>query len=139
MQSIKRGLPLPLGSIRNKRSLISLDNLVDVLILAAARAEALGQTFVVSDGEDISTTDLANGIEAALGKKGRLFSLPCGLFPLAARWAPSLKPAIERLTGSLIIDSSKFRKTMGWVPSQTVRQGIDMMAADFLRKAGHAG
>ena len=139
MQAIKRDLPVPLGNINNRRSLISLDNLVDVLILAATREEALGQTFVVSDGEDFSTTDLAKMMAAAMGKKGRLISCPSGLLRLASRLAPRLKPDIDRLTGSLVIDSSKFRNTLGWTPPQKSRQGIEMMVFDHLRKKGHDG
>jgi UDP-glucose 4-epimerase len=137
MKLIKRGIPLPLGRILNGRSLISVDNLVDVLILAATRKECRGQTYAVSDGEDISTSELICLIAKAMGKKPRLIPFPGKLCSLLTILAPSLKPIADRLTSSLIIDSSRFKARMQWSPPQTISAGIDSMVSDFLRTGKH--
>ncbi len=139
MKQINHGIPLPLGMITNRRSLISLENLVDILILSASRSECIGQTFAVSDGEDISTSDLVFLLSKAMGKKVRLIPFPSRLCSLFTRLAPSLKPTVDRLAGSLIVDSSRFRERMKWSPPQTISTGIDSMVSDFLRLRNHVG
>jgi UDP-glucose 4-epimerase len=137
LKQINRGIPLPFGKIMNRRSLISRENLVDVLILAATRAECSGQTYAVSDGEDISTSDLVSMIAAAMGKKVRLIPFPNWFFSLITKLAPSLKPSLDRLTGSLVIDSSRFREMLKWSPPQTFHSGIDSMVSDYLIRGKH--
>ena len=133
MQYIHRGYPLPFGGIRNSRSLISLDNLVDILLLSSARTECAGQTFVVSDGEDISTPCLIKKIADAMGKKPKLINFPGSVISFAAAIVPALKPVADRLTSSLTIDSSKFSNMLQWVPPQTVNEGVKSMVLDFLQ------
>jgi nucleoside-diphosphate-sugar epimerase len=133
LNQINRGIPLPLGNIMNERSLISLDNLVDVLILASTRAECAGQTFLVSDGQDLSTTELVGLIKVAMGKRKCLFPFPNIFFSLIARLIPSLKPSLDRLTGSLVIDSSRFREKLEWSPPQTICAGINSMVSHYCK------
>jgi nucleoside-diphosphate-sugar epimerase len=132
LKHIHLGIPLPLGNIINKRSLISLDNLVDALILSATRAECAGQTFLLSDGQDLSTTELIGMIAAAMDKKIRLLPFPKNLFSLVSRLSPSLGSLSDRIAGSLVVDSSKFREMLRWTPPQTVADGIKSMVLHFI-------
>jgi nucleoside-diphosphate-sugar epimerase len=100
---VKKGLPLPLGSIRNRRSLIYVGNLADALALSIAVNEAKGNTFLVSDGRDLSTPELVRRIAAALGRGVKLFPFPPGLLP-------------AKLVESLVVDSSAVRAALGWRP-----------------------
>lgn len=120
---LKRGVPLPLASVHNLRSLIYLENLVDALILCAVAPEASGNTYLVSDGEDISTPDLLRQLGAAIGQPARLFPCPASLLQLAGRLAGKTDQ-IDRLLGSLQIDSEKIRRELGWVPPYTLEQGL---------------
>ena len=124
MNLVARGWPLPLASVRNKRSLVYLGNLVDALIAAAQSPAAAGRTFMVSDGEDMSTPELIRGIAKALDAPPRLFALPV---PLLRASGALLGKGGEtaRLTGSLQIDSSKIRRELGWRPPFSVAQGLE--------------
>ncbi len=133
MRYINKGYPLPFGNIHNSRSFISLDNLVDVLILSATRPECAGNTFLVSDGHDISTTELIRRISQAMGGNTKLINFPYKTCSLISRIIPSLQPVIERLTGSLVIDNTKFRNMLHWNPPQTLIEGIKSMVSDYLR------
>jgi UDP-glucose 4-epimerase len=134
MRRIHRGRLLPLGGIDNRRSLISLDNLVDVLILSSMRAECAGQTFLVSDGNDISTTELVTLISNAMEIRARLISVPGGMLDFVSCFAPPLRRLMDRLVESLTVDSSKFRETLKWSPPQTLTDGIGAMVTHFLRE-----
>ena len=117
------GVPLPFASVRNLRSLIYVGNLVDALILCATHPAAAVQTYLVCDGEDISTPDLLRKLGLAMGKKPRLFSCPIALLKLAGRLGG--KPdQVARLLGSLQVDSSKIHRELGWVPPFSVDEGL---------------
>jgi nucleoside-diphosphate-sugar epimerase len=133
IRNIERRVPLPLGGIRNKRSFISLDNLVDILLISATRSECAGQTFLVSDGEDLSTPELVKKIAKSLDIRPLIFNFPLLAMLIAARIVPSLGPVVERLTGSLVIDSTRFRQMLDWQPQQTVDAGIDEMVSYYLQ------
>ena len=120
---LKRGVPLPFASVCNNRSLIYVGNLVDAIVLCATHPAAAGQTYLVSDGEDMSTSDLLGKIRILLGQSPRLFAFPIALLKLAGRLTGKSKQ-IERLIGSLQIDSSKIRLELGWVPPYTLNQGM---------------
>jgi nucleoside-diphosphate-sugar epimerase len=120
------GLPLPFGVVRNQRSLIGLDNLVDLLIHCIDHPAAAGQTFLVSDGEDLSTPDLIRHMAAAMGRSARLFPMPVSLLRLAGS-ALGKRAEIDRLVGSLQIDSSHTRRVLGWTPPVSVQEGIRRM------------
>ena len=123
LAAVGKGFPLPLASVRNKRSLIYVGNLVDALIACATRPAAAGKTYLVRDGEDISTPDLVQQMAMCLGKPDRLF-------PLSAKLLSGLggllgkREAVERMVGSLCINDDLIRKELGWKPRFTSQQGL---------------
>lgn len=120
---VAKGLPLPLGSVHNKRSLVALDNLVDLITTCIDHPGAVNQTFLVSDGEDLSTTQLLQGVAEAMGKPSRLVPVPAGLLQLGATLLGKRSVA-QRLLGSLQIDISHTQKCLNWTPPLTVKQGL---------------
>ncbi len=126
LKLVKTGVPLPLASIRNERSLIGLDNLVDMLIRCVDFQPAAGQTLLVSDGEDLSTPDLLHYIAAALGQKARLFPVPTYFLRLAGS-SIGKRPEVDRLLDSLKIDSQHTYKLLDWEPKISVFEGIRRM------------
>jgi len=115
---IYRGVPLPVAACRNRRSLVGLSNFVDQLTLCATHASAAGETFLVSDGMDMSTPELIRRLAAALGRPARLLSLPVSWLYLAARLTGK-QSVYERLCESLSVDSGKIRRLLGWTPVRT--------------------
>lgn len=116
-------VPLPLGGIRNRRSLVFLGNLVDFIVHAAQHPAAANQTFLVSDGHDLSTTELLSRMRKALGRPGWLLPIPGQWLWGAARVAG--KGGIgQRLCGSLGLDTSLNESLLGWNPPYTVEQGL---------------
>jgi nucleoside-diphosphate-sugar epimerase len=126
---LDKGVPLPLGAIRNQRSLVCLANLVSLVITCIDHPRAANQTFLVSDGEDLSTTQLLRRLSRALGKPARLLPLPEGLLKLVAAMLGKQAFA-HRLCGSLQVDISKNLHVLGWKPP------INMDRA-MLQTAGH--
>lgn len=131
MRWVERGLPLPLGAIHNQRSLVALDNLVDFLMVCATHPAAANQTFLVSDGEDLSTTELLERMAAALGKPSRLLPVPLWLLSTVASLLGKGR-FVLRLCGSLRVDTAKARALLGWSPPLSVEEGLRRVAADFL-------
>lgn len=126
---LRRGVPLPLGGARdNRRSLVALDNLVDLLALAATHPAAASQVFLVSDDEDVSTAELLRRLAAAIGAPGRLVSVPAGLIVTVARLAGK-GAAAARLFGNLEVDISKTRDKLGWRPPLSVADGLRAVAS----------
>lgn len=127
---ITMGVPLPLKAVKNKRSLIALDNLVDFIALCAdptKSPQAANQTFLVSDGEDVPTPELLRKIGRAYGRKARLLPVPVSWMRCAATLLG--KEAIaDRLFGSLVVDSSKARELLGWKPVITMDEQLCKMA-----------
>ncbi len=123
MKIISRGIPLPLASINNKRSLIYVGNLVDALTICAKHPKAAGQTYLVSDGEDLSTPELIRSVAAAMAVPSRLFPMLVALIQLAGIMTGK-KTAVQRLTGSLTVDISKIRQELGWAPPFTMEEGL---------------
>ncbi|NQV99376.1 MAG: SDR family oxidoreductase [Rhodospirillales bacterium] len=119
-----RGWPLPIGRIANQRSLIYLDNLVDALILSLEHAKSAGQTFLVSDGEDVSTPELFERTAVALGKPSRLLPVPLSVLRLAGLLTGK-SATIDRLCGSLQIDNRHICQQLGWKPPVSLQQGLD--------------
>lgn len=127
LKVLAREIPLPFASVNNQRSLIYVGNLVDALILCAIHPDAAGQTYLVSDGEDVSTSDLLRQLGAAMGHPARLFPCPQALLKLAGRLT-GRADQIERLLGSLRVDSSKIRRELGWIPPFTLEKGLKRSA-----------
>jgi nucleoside-diphosphate-sugar epimerase len=123
MGAVQKGWPLPLGSINNQRSLVALDNLVDFIVTCITHPKAANQTFLISDGQDLSTTELVQGMAQAADLPARLLPVPVW----ALEWAGRLvgkADAIQRLCGNLQIDSSKARELLDWVPKISVKEGL---------------
>lgn len=127
LRLIAGGFPLPLGSVRNKRSLISLYNLADFLVSCVEDQRARGQTFLISDGEDLSTAELIRRLTKALGSPDRLFPFPPPLLRVMAK-AMGKAAEWERLCGSLQVDSSKARQLLGWKPPLSADEGLARVA-----------
>ncbi len=130
--------PLPFRAVENARSLIYLGNLVDAIACALEHPAAAGKTFLVRDGEDLSTQALIRRTADALGRPARLFPLPLYFVRLLAR-ITGKSAAIERLLGSLCVDDKKIRRELGWTPPFTVLQGLGRTAAWFAADGGNGG
>lgn len=128
---LRRGVPLPFGAIDNRRSLVALDNLSDLLVTCTRHPAAAGQTFLASDGEDVSTTDLLLRLGRALGHPARLVPVPPALlstlFGVIGRQDIS-----RRLLSSLQVDISPARDLLGWRPPISLDEGLRRAAAAFL-------
>lgn len=123
MRAVQRGWPLPLGAVNNQRSLVALDNLVDFIITCTTHPNAANQIFLVSDGQDLSTTALVRGMAQAAGVSARLVPVPTPLLRLAGRMLGKAD-AIDRLCGNLQVDNSKARDLLGWAPPVSVEEGL---------------
>ena len=126
---LAKGIPLPLASVKNLRSLIYLENLVDALILCAIHPAAAGQTYLVGDGQDISTPDLLRKLSSVMGRSARLFPCPIVLMRLSGQLLGK-SDQISKLVGSLQIDSSKIRRELGWKPPFTLDEGLKATVSD---------
>ncbi len=134
LKAVYRGVPLPLGAIYNKRSLVALDNLVDLIVTCLHHHAAANQTFVVSDGEDLSTTELQRRTAAALGRPLHLIPVPATILRTAARLIGKTDMA-QQLCGSLQVDMSKTRQVLDWSPPTTVDQALRKTAQHFVKAA----
>ena len=132
MQTLARGWPLPLGAINNQRSFVAVDNLVDLILVCAAHPAAANQTFLVSDGHDLSTDELLRRLARAMGRRARLWPIPVSLLQWCARLVGRGGVA-QRLTGNLQLDISKARDLLGWVPPVDVDEGLRRAANDYLQ------
>ena len=127
MRWLGRGVPLPLGAVHNRRSLVALDNLVDLIVTCTVHPGAANQTFLVSDDEDVSTTELLRRMGRAMNRPVRLIPVPGSLLKLAAALVG--KPDVaQRLCGSLQVDIQKTRRLLGWSPPLTLDQGLKKVA-----------
>ncbi len=120
---IEQGVPLPLGAINNKRSLVGIDNLVDLIIRCIDHPAAANQVFLAGDGADLSTTELLSGVGKAMGKPARLIKVPAGVLQLGATLLGK-KAMAQRLLGSLQVDISKTCEILDWTPPYTVEEGL---------------
>ena len=123
------GVPMPLGAINNRRSLVALDNLVDLIATCLTHRAAAGHTFLVSDGEDVSTTDLLRRMGQAMGRPARLVPVPAAWLEYAARLLGKQEVA-KRIFGSLQVDIEKTRQVLGWSPPLTLDEGLRIAAGN---------
>ena len=123
LRVVDRGWPLPLASVRNRRSLLSLANLAAAIEVSLEHPALAGGTFLIADGEDVSTPELVRRIAQAMDRPARLVPCPPGLLAFAARLA-GRGDAARRLTGSLCIDGRRFRALTGWSPPCPLDRGI---------------
>src|SRR5690606_24082809 len=124
---VRAGVPLPLGSVNNRRSMVALENLRDFIILCAEHPDAANELFLVSDGYDVSTADMVRHLAQGMGLRPRIFPFPESFIRLGATLLRK-QALYTQLCDSLVVDSSKARMTLGWKPEISV--------VDALRKAG---
>lgn len=130
MRWLDKGVPLPLGAIDNRRSLVSIDNLVDLIVTCIDHPAAANQIFLVSDGEDLSTTALLRRMGRALGKSARLIPIPGWILEKGAAML-GRKALSQRLCGSLQVNIDKTRTLLNWSPPVTVDDALAETARDF--------
>jgi len=123
MRVVNKGMPLPFGAVNNQRSLVALDNLVDFIITCTTHPKAANEIFLISDGEDISTPELIRNIANADGKGARLIPVPVGLMSVALKMMGKVD-LVDRLFGSLQVDSSKARELLDWKPVITLDEQL---------------
>jgi nucleoside-diphosphate-sugar epimerase len=121
--AVAKGIPLPFGAVRNRRSLLGLDNACDLLARCVRHPAAAGETFLAADGPDVSTPELARALAAGLGRAARLWPVPPGVLEAAARLSGHA-PALRKLCGSLRVDISKARAVIGWSPPLPTEIGL---------------
>ena len=131
---VARRAPLPLASIRNRRSLIYVGNLVDAVLAAIASPRAAGGTYLLSDGEDVSTPELVREMARALGVAPRLLPCPSSWLKLAGA-VTGRRAAVARLTGSLQVDSTAAHRDLEWRPRYTLAQGLAATARWYHARA----
>jgi nucleoside-diphosphate-sugar epimerase len=124
LQIVDHNIPLPFMNVYNQRSLIYLGNLVDAIITCCLHPNAKGETFLVSDGEDVSTPELIKMIAHAMNKKAKLLPFPQALLRMMGTLIGK-KEELDRLLRSLCIDSSKIKKVLNWTPPFSMRDGIN--------------
>jgi len=127
MRLIARGVPLPLEAVVNRRSLIFAGNLAHAIVTTLDAPSAAGRTYLVSDGEDVSTPELVRRLAHALGVKPRLLPVPLAALSVAAALAGK-RAELARLTHSLQVDSSRIRSELAWRPPFTLAQGLELTA-----------
>jgi nucleoside-diphosphate-sugar epimerase len=155
MEWVRRGVPLPLGTVYNKRSFVALDNLVSFIIRCIDHPRAANEVFLISDGEDVSTTELLQKIARAFGKRSFLLPVPVGLMTFVAglirrlrrftqikrrtkngltqrRKVAKVGDVADRLFGSLQVDSSKARDLLGWTPVVSMDEALKRTAETYL-------
>ncbi len=123
MQTVRKGWPLPLGSIHNRRSLLYLGNFIDAIRLCIEHPAAAGQTFLLDDGEPVSTPELIRAVARAMGRPARLWAVPVGVLERLGTLLGK-RAAVARLTGSLYVDSSFVRSRLGWTPPYSMASGL---------------
>ena len=137
MKVIASGVPLPLASVANKRSMIYVGNLVDAISLCVRHPTAAGRSYLVSDGDDVSTPELIRRVSSALNRPARLYPFPTAFLRLIGRLLGK-SPAIERLTGTLQVDISNIRTELGWRPPFTMQDGLSATAKWFICSSGRS-
>lgn len=131
MRWVHRGVPLPLGAIDNRRSLVAIDNLVDLLITCLDHPAAARNTFLVSDGKDVSISQLLRMLAEAFGKSARFLPLPLWLLSLVAT-SLGKREFSRRLGESLQVDISKNREQLNWTPPFTAEKAIRQTVLHYM-------
>lgn len=129
---VKRGIPLPLGAINNKRSFIYVENLVSFILHCVYHPLAANEVFLVSDGQDLSTTGLLKACASAMGVKSRLLPVPQKLIEVVAAMLGK-RAVAQRLCGNLQVDITKARELLGWNPAYSVVDGLKVTALGLIQ------
>lgn len=138
LAAMEKGVPLPLAGADNARSLVYVGNLVDALIVCATHPSAAGQTYIVSDGEAVSTASLCDKIAHTFGRRNRSFYFPPGLLRAVAALL-GRSDQIERLFGSLLVSDKKIRSELSWVPPCSLDQGLRATADWYIAQRAAVG
>jgi nucleoside-diphosphate-sugar epimerase len=133
LRLVRRGVPLPLGAVRNRRTMIAVRNLADLLVVSAIHPRAAGQLILAGDAESVSTPELLDMLAAGLGVRARIWSMPVGLLRLAGRLA-GRREEVARLTDSLEVDITRTRTLLDWRPPVSMHDGIGEMARAWIQK-----
>lgn len=136
MKWLNRGVPLPFGAIHNQRSLVAVENLADLIAVCINHPRAVNETFLVSDGEDISTTELLLRLSEAMGQSARLLPVPVGLLRLATVLLGRREVA-QRICGWLQVDITKTKDLLNWKPPLTLNQGLSRVATSYVHETHH--
>lgn len=131
MRLVERGFPLPFPNTNNRRSLIGVENLADCLARCATHPAAANRTFLISDGDDLSTRDLVIRLAALFGRPARFLPVPEFALRLAAQLAGK-RPAADRLLGSLQVDSGHLRRRLEWEPPVKLNSGLEATVRCYL-------
>jgi nucleoside-diphosphate-sugar epimerase len=131
MKLVRKGWPLPLGAVTNRRSMVSIDSLTDLLIVCSQDSRAVGHVFMVSDDHDVSTADLLRMLALAMGKRPRLLPVPQALLQAVAKVLGKSAQA-SRVLGSLQVDISHTKQVLGWAPVIGMQQALNNTVSDFL-------
>ena len=131
LKFVRMGIPLPLGSVRNRRSFMYVENLCDAIRVCLQHPAAAGQTFLLSDGEDVSTPELIRLLSDYLGRRSRLIPFPTSLLEVGANLL-GYRGEAERLLRSLRVDSSAIRQTLHWNPPYSLHEGLRATAEAYL-------
>jgi nucleoside-diphosphate-sugar epimerase len=131
MQLVKIGVPLPLGAIYNRRSMVALENLVDLLVTCSYHPNAAGQTFMVSDDNDVSISELLRMVAGAMGRRSMLLPVPARVIAGAAALFGQSALA-GRLLDSLQVDVTHTKSTLGWLPVASMQEAVNKTVAHFL-------
>ena len=133
MRWVSRGVPLPLASVDNRRSMVFVDNLVDLILRCVTHPDAPGRTFLVSDDHDVSVPELVRSLAAAMGKSSRLFPVPPSMLMMLARLVEKVGTA-ERLLNSLQVDIEQTKSVLNWTPPYLFESGIEKTVKYFLEQ-----
>jgi nucleoside-diphosphate-sugar epimerase len=137
MSALARGIPLPLGAVRNRRSLLFIGNLVDAARVCLSLPAAANRVFMISDGEDVTSAELARRLARALDVRPRLMAIPVPLLRAAGRLG-GCSATVERLVGSLCVDSASIRDALDWRPPHSLDEGLTHTARWYLAAHGKA-
>lgn len=132
MQLVQLGIPLPLAAVNSRRSMVAIDNLVNLLLTCVDHPRAAGQIFMVSDGRDMSLPELLRMLSEAMHRPSRLFNVPTKLITFGASLMGQSNN-IGKLIGSLQVDITHTHERLGWIPVADVRASIEKTVADFYR------
>jgi len=138
MRAVDRGIPLPLASIANRRSLLNVDNLVDAIIVSLEHPAAGGQLYLLADDLGVSTPSLVRAIAQPMARHARLLPCPVSLLKMAGR-ITGRAAAVSRLVDSLQIDNAKLRHELGWEPRLSLAAGLEQTARWYYRHPAHGG
>ncbi|EHU0329588.1 SDR family oxidoreductase [Vibrio vulnificus] len=139
MNLVSKGIPLPFGCItKNKRSLVSVDNLVDLIITCLDHPKAANQVFLVSDDHDVSTSEMVRQMALSLVKRTWQLPVPVWCYNLAGKLF-NKSDVVDRLTGSLQVDITHTKETLGWTPPQSLQEGFKQTAEAFLQSKKNNG